>query len=142
MLVQLVIGSFIVSLSVAANAACIGGIIAILGRLGPWLARPSHSHKTIVILIGVTLGLLAGLSVAVWIWAVALVGLNVFETLESALYFAVVTFTTLGYGDMTLPQTWRLLSGLCAANGLLLFGLSTAFLVEFLGRLRRAQLNE
>ena len=59
--------------------------------------------------------------------------------LEPALYFAVVTITTLGFGDIVLPLESRLLAGLCAANGLLLFGVCTAFLVEFLRGLRIAQ---
>ena len=63
--------------------------------------------------------------------------LGAFETLERALYFSVVVFTTLGFGDITLPEPLRLLSGLSAANGLLLFGLSTAYLVEFLSGLRQ-----
>ena len=77
-----------------------------------------------------------------WIWAAAYVGIGAIESLEPALYFSVVAFTTLGFGDITLPLEWRLLSGLTAANGLLLFGLSTAFLVEFLIKLRRAQFAE
>ncbi|MEM9736953.1 MAG: ion channel, partial [Pseudomonadota bacterium] len=51
-----------------------------------------------------------------------------------ALYFSVVAFTTLGFGDVLLPQEWRLLAGLSAANGLLIFGVSTAFLVEVFRR--------
>jgi len=29
------------------------------------------------------------------------------EHLETARYFSMVTFTTLGYGDVTLPSDWR-----------------------------------
>jgi hypothetical protein len=47
----------------------------------------------------------------------------------------MVSFTTLGFGDVTLPHDWRLLSGIIAANGLILFGLNTAFLIEILNRL-------
>ncbi len=57
--------------------------------------------------------------------------------LEPAVYFSLVTFTTLGYGDITLGEDWRILSALCAANGLLLFGFSTAFLVELMRRLQQ-----
>ncbi len=67
--------------------------------------------------------------------------LGTFDAFEPARYFSVVSFTTLGFGDIVLAAEWRLLSGLSAANGLLVFGLSTAFLVEFLTRLRQAQSN-
>ena len=51
----------------------------------------------------------------------------------------IVNLTTLGYGDIILPTDWRLLSGVCAANGLLLFGLCAAFLYELFVRLNKAQ---
>ena len=50
-------------------------------------------------------------------------------TFEEAVYFSAVTFTTLGYGDITLADHhWRLLSGAEALNGVLLAGWSTALL--------------
>lgn len=46
---------------------------------------------------------------------------------ESALYFSATSFTTLGYGDVVLDPKWRLFGAIERANGLLLFGWSTAF---------------
>jgi len=136
MFFQLVVGSLLISLTIAVEAIFIGAAIRVLTRIGPWLATPPHARKTILALIAITLWLLAALSISVWVWAAAFIGVGAFETLERALYFSVVVFTTLGFGDITLPEPWRLLSGLSAANGLLLFGLSTAFLVELLRSLR------
>ena len=62
----------------------------------------------------------------VWAWALLYVGLGAIETFETAVYFSTVTFTTLGFGDITLDEDWRLLSSFEAANGLLMFGWSTA----------------
>ena len=76
---------------------------------------------------------------AVWIWAVALWVLDIFVTFEASMYFSLVAFTTLGFGDLLLPTEWRLLGGLSAANGLLLFGFMTAMLVETLRELRLRQ---
>lgn len=45
-----------------------------------------------------------------------------------------VTFTTLGYGDIVLGPEWRLLSGIEAINGIVLFGWSTAFLFAIVQR--------
>jgi voltage-gated potassium channel len=51
------------------------------------------------------------------------------DTYEKAIYFSFVTFTTLGYGDLTLSmQDWRILSGVEAMNRTLLAGWSTALL--------------
>jgi hypothetical protein len=61
------------------------------------------------------------------------------EHVETALYFSMVTFTTLGYGDITLPSDWRLLSSFEAANGIIMFGWSTAFVAAFIQRLAPEQ---
>ena len=62
-------------------------------------------------------------------------GLDLFETIEPTLYFSAATLTKLGYGNLILPISWRLLTGIFAANGLLLFGLCAAFLFEVFARL-------
>ena len=79
------------------------------------------------------------MTLAVWIWAFALYALEIFITFEASVYFALVAFTTLGFGDILLPQEWRLLSGISAANGLLMIGLLTAILVETLRETRLRQ---
>jgi len=137
MFVQLATGTAIVTLTIIVIAAFIGAAILVLTRVGEWFVSPPRLYKTIVSLIGVVLWLLAALTA--WLWAAALMGLGIFESFETGLYFAVVAFTTLGFGDITLPQEWRLLSGICSANGLLLFGLSTAFLIDFFRQLLEAQ---
>lgn len=88
-------------------------------------------------LAGAAAAALAALTIAIWVWAAAFYALDVFAAVEPSVYFAAVAFTTLGFGDVLLPMDWRLLSGLCAANGLIVFGLVTAFLVDFVTRLRR-----
>ena len=63
-------------------------------------------------------------------------GLGVFENEEESVYFSLVSFTTLGFGDVILPDEWRILSGFVAADGFLLFGLNTAVLIEAMMRMR------
>jgi hypothetical protein len=46
---------------------------------------------------------------------------------ESAFYFAAVTYTTIGYGDLLLPREWRLLAPIEGLTGILMCGLSAAF---------------
>lgn len=76
--------------------------------------------------------------VEVIVWAVAyllLSPISSLDTFEKATYFSVVTFTTLGYGDITLPEhEWRMLSGIEALNGILLVGWTTAFLFAVVQR--------
>lgn len=71
------------------------------------------------------------------VWAAtyrALVPEDELATLEKAVYFSFVTFTTLGYGDITLSEGWRLLSGIQALNGILLVGWSTALIFAVVQR--------
>lgn len=58
-----------------------------------------------------------------------------FESFSEALYFSIVTFTTLGYGDISLTSDWRLLSGLEAINGIMLIGWSTAMMYSLIQKI-------
>lgn len=55
-----------------------------------------------------------------------------FHSFTEAVYFSLVTFTTLGYGDISLSSDWRLLSGLEAINGIMLIGWSTAMMFSLI----------
>ncbi|WP_170481992.1 ion channel [Ruegeria arenilitoris] len=70
----------------------------------------------------------------VWIWAVVWVLRDVLPDWNSALYFSLVTFTTLGYGDIVLGEGLRIFGAFASVTGLLAFGLSTAFLVALMTR--------
>ena len=133
---QLVIGSLVIVLSVVIHALFITAASAVLRHNSGWLGGSRQSLKLLVVSVAITLWLLAGLSVSVWLWAAVFIGVGIFETLEPAVYFSLISFTTLGFGDIVLTPQWRILSGLVAANGLLLFGFSTAFLFEVIVRLR------
>lgn len=137
MIVQLVIGSLMIVLSVIVEAGFIAVAEATLKRREAWFRRGPTGGKAAAALALSTLWLMGSHSVVAWLWALCFMALDVFDALEPALYFSVVSFTTLGFGDVLLPEPWRLLAGLCAANGLLIFGVSTAFLVELLIRMRR-----
>ncbi len=58
-----------------------------------------------------------------------------FSNFLEAWYFSIVTFTTLGYGDIILHGKWRLLSGIEAINGIMLIGWSTAMMYSLIQQL-------
>jgi len=96
--------------------------------------RPVKSVR-VVILTAFVLITLHLLEILVWALAyMAVLPTDDLPSLEASLYFSAVTFTTLGYGDITLSSDWRLLSGLEAIAGILLIGWSTAFLFAVLQR--------
>jgi voltage-gated potassium channel len=55
--------------------------------------------------------------------------------LETAIYFSMTSYTTVGYGDVVLPAPWRLLGTIEAAVGILMFGWSTAIIVAAITRI-------
>jgi voltage-gated potassium channel len=79
--------------------------------------------------------------ILLWAAAYMLVAGEEFSTFEEAVYFSSVTFTTLGYGDVTLSSTWRLLSGFEAIGGIVLIGWTTAFLYAVLQRMWQEHLG-
>jgi hypothetical protein len=52
--------------------------------------------------------------------------LGEFDAFATALYHSAVNFATLGYGDIVMSSRWRMLGPLEAANGILMFGVSTS----------------
>ena len=73
--------------------------------------------------------LMLGNIVQIAFWALLYRLFGAFDDLETALYFSGVTFTSLGYGDVLLSGRMRLLAPLQAANGLMMFGISTALFI-------------
>ncbi len=88
------------------------------------------THWTRVTLIAsvVVMMFLAALAESA-VWAATYVALGAISGFEPALYFSTVTFTTLGYGDIVLHDEWRLLASFQAANGIIMFGWTTALIV-------------
>lgn len=133
---QLFIGGVLVILTTVKHAAFIGLSSAIL-RAQPNFSRGIlRISGDIVRLAALTLWMALAHFLSVAIWAATFLLLDVFQTLEPALYFASATYTTLGFGDVLAPPEWRLLSGAAAINGLLMLGLSVAILVDASARLR------
>src|SRR5678816_2962763 len=95
---------------------------------GPW-------RQAGMILL-VVFGIFALHTTQIWVYALAFRVLGEFQTFEEALYFSTATFSTVGYGDLTLSVSWRLLGAIEGANGLILIAWSTAFLFGVTTRLR------
>jgi len=68
------------------------------------------------------------------VWSLAYLMVNAAPAETDLVYFAFVNYTTLGYGDITPLERWRLLGPITAMNGVLLFGWSTAVIFEVLRR--------
>jgi hypothetical protein len=51
----------------------------------------------------------------------------------------MVTFTSLGYGDIVLTGKWRTLASIQAANGVIVFGWTTALIFDFIQRMYKKE---
>ena len=126
---QLTIGTVMVIATVIFHAAALVLLARWLTRLGTKAATLSAT-RSIGLIATAVLAIVAIHTVEAWSWAALYYALGEFERFERALYFSAVTATTLGFGDIILSDRWQLLSTFEAMGGLLLFGTSTAFLLE------------
>ncbi|MEM9706451.1 MAG: ion channel [Pseudomonadota bacterium] len=136
MLKQMILGLVIICLTAYAHAWALALAFDKLSPLSEW-ARVKPTNFRLSSALGVSVAWVMAAHLAeVGIWAGSLHALGLFDDLETSYYFSLVAYTTLGFGDITLADEWRVLSGLIAANGFLIFGWSTAFQVDFLKQLR------
>ncbi len=136
MIANFALATFMVGLTVTIH---FGGLLALL-----WVLRERghrfRPHESAAgqgaVIVVVVLGLVMTHTVEIWLYAFAYFVIGSLPDFETALYFSTTSFTTLGYGDVVLDHHWRLFGAIEGANGLLLFGWSTAFLFSVTARLR------
>jgi hypothetical protein len=116
-----------------------GGMLLAMRLLKSKLARQAE-HVYCVGAIIVLMFLVAFLQVS--IWALAYVLLGALDNFYDAVYFSMVTFTTLGYGDIVPDGQWRLLASSQAANGIIMFGWTTAIVIATVQRVYFRNLSE
>jgi len=131
MLAKVLIAWFLMALCVAIHAT---GVAAALRRWAP-APKPEGWLAWTWLLVGVAGWLIFLHLVEISAWAMVYAAAAVMPDLQSAFYFSAVTYTTTGYGDLTLPESWRLVGGVEALTGILMCGLSTGVFVAVVGRL-------
>ena len=97
-------------------------------------AHESHGRAGIIVLLGV-FGVFALHTLEIWSYACLYQLLGEASAFTDALYFSTTAFASLGFGDIVLSPRWRLISAIEAANGVILFAWSTAFLLALTRRL-------
>ena len=139
----ILLGIGVMVLCLAVQGVSVGAVIYYYVREAgqPLGARPYVEAYGTLVRIMVLLLFAGMLQMAAW--AVLYRMLGQFEDFETALYFSGVTFTSLGYGDLTLPKRLRILSAMEAADGLMMFGVISAVfmhaLTHSIARVRESQ---
>ena len=128
MLLKAIVGLLTVSATILLHA---GGTAWWLQRLQRRPRPPAETVKrsallAVLVQTALVLIILHVIEVLLWALTFRLLPGSSLVSLEEAMYFSFTTFTTLGYGDVTLEGPWRLLTGIEALNGVLLIGWSTA----------------
>ena len=136
LILQLALGGAL--MAVATGVQTLGIAMAMAAR--PHLSRRIGSPRVwpfTILVTAIALWLLLGQTIGVWVWTLALIGVGGFEELEPALYYALSSYTTVGFGDVLPEEEWRILGTMAGANGMLAFGLAAAALVGIVGQVRR-----
>jgi len=131
MVLQFLVGGIVSVINIMIHALVTVGAVGIARSAGLRLtARPRLD--LMVVMVGTAVALMAAHTLEVFVWALAYAIVGAAPAGSDLLYFAFVNYTTLGYGDITPVQVWRLIGPMTAMNGILMFGWSTAVLFEVL----------
>ena len=117
----------------------IGGNHALEWRLTRYGPATGHFSRAVLIWL-LTLWMFLAIVIEAGLWALVYLNntsITVLPDMQTAFYFSMVTFTTLGYGDIVLTEQWRTLASIQAANGVIIFGWTTALIFYFTQRVYR-----
>jgi hypothetical protein len=129
MVLNLTLGTLIIALTVVFHTTGLMALTTIINRFVHHLRLHAHTFGKTISMVATVLGIFALHTIEIWFWAAIYDAGQQFGNFADALYFSTTTYSTLGYGDITLTPEWRLLGALEAINGFILLGWSTAYLV-------------
>ena len=124
-------------ISIAAMIVAVCLLIHVTGILlmAEWVLRT-------VLLVVLFSGVMFLHITATCLWAAFYYNWQLFRDFESSLYFSLTSYTTIGYGDVLLPERWRLLGAIEGISGVLLCGVSTAFIFAVITAMFQIRLRQ
>jgi hypothetical protein len=96
----------------------------------------------LTIVTGAMLLALAGHLVEIGLWALVFDLCGEFSDVAAAFYHSAGNYTTLGDSTVVISARWRLLGPLEAADGMLMFGISTAMIFAVVQRLIQTRFRD
>ncbi len=132
---QIFLGSIMLGLCSSIHVGILVATVKALHKLRDYFTQSAiRAHWSVDMGVAFASVVLAH-TIQVWMWAGSFVVLGALPAISDALYFSLVTYTTVGYGDVTVEHSFRIYAAMASVTGLLNFGLSTAFLVGLFTRL-------
>ena len=128
----------------AVNLAVLSAFVHALGLLGLlyWQTRqwprieadfrPRHNLPVLLVMFTAILGLHVA---EIFLWAGFYSWQGALPHLETSFYYSASSYTTVGYGDVVLNRSWRLVGVMESLTGVLLLGWSAAFFFSVVSRL-------
>ena len=107
-----------------------------------YLERTGSKRRSTVLLVVLFSGVMFLHITATCLWAAFYYNWQLFKDFESSLYFSLTSYTTIGYGDVLLPERWRLLGAIEGVCGVLLCGVSTAFIFAVITAMFQIRLRQ
>jgi hypothetical protein len=90
-------------------------------------------------LIRITWALILIHAAEITVWGLFYFLAGCLPTFSSAVYFSGVTYATVGYGDLLLPQSWRMLAPIEGLTGILMCGLLAGLFFAVVSKLFSAR---
>lgn len=144
LLTQLLLGSVMIGLTVAVHALALDRIVRLSRGIEDLSRNLSRRFQKPLSVGGIVLCVFCVHIAVMWLWTLLylVMGCEPLAGFADALYFSTITYTTLGYGDIVLDRSCRMMGGIEAANGFILFGWTSAFIFDVVSRIYRREVEK
>ncbi len=139
---QIVVAFILVSINVSIHATGMVELFKWLTGKQPKIEKKFGTVDNIFLFIEIFAIILSLHLAEICVWAGFYTIWGSLKDFESALYFSIATYSTIGYGDVTLPVGWRLLGALEGVTGVLTFGWSTGVIFAVASRLMAIRVRQ
>ena len=129
MFANLALGSLLISATVVIHTVGLITLSRVMAWVVRWFRLHQHDFGRTVAMLTTVFGLFFIHTLEIWLWAAVFAAMGVISGFENALYFSTVTFSTVGYGDITAAPEWRLFAAFEGMDGFILIGWSIAYLI-------------